>query len=566
MTEVLNINDLKLIPITSLTIEGDLVNVKCHSILTDGGGGVFMWREGSEFTLLGRYQNDNGGTIIQPYQTLPLPQGKWVRQYVGHINVLYFRALGQGGNYNTEIQAAIDFAAINAQNNPLLKGSTVFIPNGSYVLSDIILRSGVDVIGESISNTNIYTTEGEGTNEDYLFKIESGPVFLNIANLNIIGEYTNKEGDTIQTKKGCFYIEAQPNVNPSDPLEHGGLWYSTFKNILIRKFRKDGIYFKGGSGNYTAVLNQFNILENVRVFKHNNTDFEYFSNALKMKGQNGQFTFINCQFDGYRYRASTDYEMYKYDKWFNVVIENDGYITSNVVTFLNCTFQDSDYGILINYAENITIDNCWFENLGVAIMVQGDKEISKSINILNNRFANALGFGSLPADFNIKIGQCVSVQNSVVSIYNNYVTASTPQKVNPKSAFVLGFPDNVGINLYANTFRDNSHLLRKTFGVMQTINIADGLIDCKSNKLIFVNYDPLSDNIIKSIVSSLNAGEFLTIRANGGVIKFLDGNNLFLTNRTDFSINNGEIAIFIKIDIGTNNETFQLVSFVKTTP
>jgi hypothetical protein len=109
---------------------------------------------------------------------------------------------------------------------------------------------------------------------------------------------------------------------------------------------------------------------------------------------------------------------------------------------------------------------------------------------------------------------------------------------------------------------------------MQSIYIEVNTINCKSNKLIFINPVPDPNNPdhylpslpIKIIDSAINAGEIIVIRANGFDITFENTNNIYLTNRTSFSLSNGEIASFIKIDIGNNNETYQLLSFTKTTP
>ena len=110
---------------------------------------------------------------------------------------------------------------------------------------------------------------------------------------------------------------------------------------------------------------------------------------------------------------------------------------------------------------------------------------------------------------------------------------------------------------------------------MQSINIIGSAINCKSNKLIFINpTNPVTPTIIKTINSTVNAGEILFIRANGLTITFSNMDtitnigNIFLTNRATFTLSNGEIASFIKIDInlGTGNETYQLLSFTKTTP
>jgi hypothetical protein len=92
---------------------------------------------------------------------------------------------------------------------------------------------------------------------------------------------------------------------------------------------------------------------------------------------------------------------------------------------------------------------------------------------------------------------------------------------------------------------------------MQTININNYAINCYGNKLVFVNG---SQSIIKTIISSINAGEFLNIRANGGSIAFENTDNIFfLSNNQNqaFILNDGGNATFVKVDniIGNNYET-----------
>ena len=543
MTEVTNLTALR-----NLSITTDTVYVKGYDNAGDGGGGLFLWRTETQFQT-GSYSSENYGTIIKS-NLVPNNQGSWVRQYEGFINVLYFGALGFGNEYTSAFQRAIDFASLNSKINPTLKGSTVFIPNGSYVLTNIILKDGVTVLGESLNKTNIYSPGGTST--QYLFEIESGPVFINISNLNLIGN---------DTDKGCFLFRSQNST--SSPF-HGGLWNSRISNINITGFKGNGIYlYGGGDGSEYLLPNQFNIFENVRVFK--NSDFTY---ALYMTGQNGQISFINCEFDGF-------YKNGAYSKGQNIRIHNEKQYTSAVVSFINCTCQDADYGIYIEWAENITIDNCWFENLGVAITVKSNIEagtndvLCKSINILNNRFANAAGFGSLNAPNNIKVGQCISVNKSFVNIYNNYVTVSDPNGTyfNNNSSF-LNVSNNItgGINIANNTFQVNK--LGRTFGVMQIINVVSNAIDCYGNKELFVNG---STSQITTINSSINAGELINIRANGSSITFKNSNNIFfLSSNVNqiFTLNNGENATFIKVDnvVGSNYETYQLVSVLKILP
>jgi parallel beta-helix repeat protein len=580
MIELQNLEELRNYQLTDGLYNGLTVYIKGHTNPGDGGSGVFMWRTEFDFTL-GKYSNENNGTIVKStiYEN---ESGSWVRQYDGFINVSYFGALGNLDlDYTEHFMNAIEFAKLNSDDYSSLKSSTVFIPNGTYHISKIDLKSGVNILGESIQRTVIITENDDINN--YLFEIEEGQVYINISNLNII-----RKGEIKNTifHKGCFLFEAK-HVN-GDKNTDGGLWYSTIKNIKITGFYGNGIYLKGGESLFSTLLpNQFNVFENIRITKENDVEFNYYSNALRMTGENGQHTFINCQFDGVKRIDSYDViddkviPVYSFDKWYVVSIENSenmsifSYVTSHVITFLNCTFQNSNYGIIIHYAENITIDNCWFEDLGVAITVNGDprKEISKSINILNNRFTNAAGFGSnlvTPKEGYIKNGQCVFVDFSVVNIFNNYVTASFPELIDPSSAFVLGMPHNNGINLSANTFRNDNSLLSRTYGVMQFIDIeSDNSIICKSNKLVFVNCS--ISNCVKKITSTVNTGEMLTIRAWGNVgnVTLFNGQNIFLGNLVSLLLNHGDTVTLIKVDYGPDDENFtsqyQLVSYIQTT-
>lgn len=541
MNEVLNLEALRGIV---GSINGELYYVKGHTNLGDGGEGVFMWRTDDVFinpNETGIYKNDNNGTILKTISIQGWTVGRWVRQYEGYINVLYFGAFGKSQDYTSAFQNAINFAALNTLNDPELKGSVVYIPNGNYRVNQVLLKSGISIIGESIENTFIQTTVNHSV--DYMFIIEKGPIFINISNIKLYGRN--------ETDAGCFLFEAQ---SISTAPYHGGLWNSSFKNIQITGFKGHGIYLKGGVNGLTP--NQFNTFENVRVGKKGD-----FTNSLKMTGQNGQHTFLNCTFDGFNSNNSN-----VFSRGHNVNISQDSNVTTGILSFINCTFQEADYGIYINYAENINIDGCWFENLGVAITINGTEFNScRDITIQNNRFANAAGYGSLVVSpQNIKAGQCISISNSFVNVYNNYVTVtdSGSLDLNPSSSFLFA-SNNVlgGVAISDNVFQVNK--LGKTYGVMQVVNVTSpNKIDCGRNKLVFVNS---SATIIKYIVSSINASETITIRANGGTITFDNTKNIFLTNKSTFSLSNGDVAVFMKIDnvVGDYYETYQLISVMR---
>ncbi|OYU83981.1 MAG: hypothetical protein CFE24_08975 [Flavobacterium sp. BFFFF2] len=211
MQEKLNLTELRNSPITTETIY-----IKGYENPGDGGGGFFIWRDEPIFQT-GMYSVENFGTIIKS-NIVPNNQGSWIRQYEGFINVLYFGAFGLGNDYTINLQNAIDFASLNSKINPTLKGSTVFIPNGSYVISNIILKNGVTILGESITSTNLYATKGK--DGEYMFEMEAGLVMINISNLNLSGQ---------DTLRGGFYFESRlPLVAPF----LGGLQNSTISNPL----------------------------------------------------------------------------------------------------------------------------------------------------------------------------------------------------------------------------------------------------------------------------------------------------------------------------------------------
>lgn len=326
MTQANTINDLR-----AITILTDITLVLRHTNPKDGGGGFFFYNPNVT-------RDDNNGTIIKPNSISG--NGRWVRQIDGYINVRFFGAFGLGNDYTAAIQNAIDFASGNNVDNFVATGNTVFFPCGNYFVDNLILKRGVCLSGECV-DTGVITAISTGTTGNYMLEIDKGPIpWTNISNLSLTSQHPTK---------GCMHFKAQP---PEKGQQVGGLWMSNFKNIWITSFKGHSIYFEGGMTNYN-LPNQFIILENVRATRSTEN-----SNSLLMTGQQGQVTFLNCQFDGTNIKGQ------------NIVISGPANFSSAVVSFINCTVQSSEYGIWIDYAENITIDNCWFEDLDVAITVK----------------------------------------------------------------------------------------------------------------------------------------------------------------------------------------------------
>lgn len=109
--QVDNVAALKAVDVGAIS-DDDLYYLKGHTAIDDGGQGLFRYDAGSAAT-------DDDGTILQP----TVGSGRWLRQYVGAVNVKWFGAAGDGATDDTSaVQAALDAGA-----------SAVLIPDGTYL-------------------------------------------------------------------------------------------------------------------------------------------------------------------------------------------------------------------------------------------------------------------------------------------------------------------------------------------------------------------------------------------------------------------------------------------------
>ncbi len=404
------ISDLENLSMTN--IQGQtIIYVKGYSIPNDGGGGIFRYAPGFTNTFNGMY-------IVPSNNT-----GRWVRIY-DKINVKYFGAIGKefsGGilnNDTNEIQDAIDFA--NQYDN-----SQIFIPKGTYVIDQLILKNSIKIKGE-LNSTIIRPSDSSHPD---LIIIDDGPVTgLKLEDLHFDG----KDQD-----KTCFFIEAKGTGNI------GGLWSSTFSNMTIRNFGGHGIYLKGDNKQDFPLANssqdfpnQFLIFKNVLVKRKQRGGF----NALKITGQTGQVNFFNCSFDGKNFSQGNPMS------W-NVHISNllDDYKgRPAIIKFDTCTIQNAIGGVYIENSENITIDSCWFENLDTAISIKN----SYTIDIERSRFANASDYGNVGGaigsfDDGNNAGFILSVtNNSIVKFSENLIAGNFALKTIQDSSSFLDKKNN----------------------------------------------------------------------------------------------------------------------------
>ncbi|MCB9202273.1 MAG: hypothetical protein H6604_04395 [Flavobacteriales bacterium] len=576
---VFTVNTLADLRNSDLHTQTNTVYVKGHSEVGDGGEGFFYYNKHLASLNFLEVYKDNDGTIIKPISIDESLNHRWIRNIDGPINVRYFGAKGfwdRTGEDGKGIQKAIKFASIT----DFLSSRTVYIPNGTYYVKKLTLKSGVKLIGESLEETIINSICDENP---YLIDMADG-VVRDIQIKNITFNVDTNDSNYNNSNKGCMHFEAKPSTTSVS----GGLWSSIFKNIRIIRFKGHSIYFEGGGGGSNYLLpNQFITLENVtaergKMLTQNESPFIE-SNSLRITGTCFQFSFTNCNFDGGPYIFNADQTPNRKVNGINVHIgpkrhqqNNDEVFFPADITFNTCGFGGGEYAFFIDGSENITIMNSWFENFERAILIKGDKDKctggynekcfnSKSINILNNKFLYSAGrFGYLPDNS----GRVIIVENSQANIHNNYVIdPSTKEEV----LFIEGI-NSLGINTSGNYF--DSPNLGNSIGIVSNTKITsikDNLnrpilgLDLFLNKSVSI----ISTGNIYRINSMVQGGEIIILRNNtAGNITFhtmnngTDGKNIFLSGRSSLTLKYGDTATFLKIDghYGKEKAIYQLTS------
>jgi|GEM_PF-1137105 len=563
---------------------------------SDGGGGTFIYKRYADMPVALPPATDakrpvhDGGVFIDSNISDLKNKGIWIRQFSGFIDIRYYGviAISGGNDWSSQIQKAIDYASknsidINTKPYGYNSSNVIYFPPGGYDVSSFVIKSGVTLLGSSLQHTSIKSI---GDNKPYLVTMDKGVVRdVHISNFTFVGNSNDNGDNTWPTymNKGCFQFKGTANPN-----EGGGLWESSFKNISILRFTGHSMNFEGGTAASNYLLpNQFIILEGVQIESVSqlsavpgHSTFTNPSNALRMTGQNGQFTFTNCRFDGGSYLMTVDQQPRYRPSGYNVYIAaSDANASPQMINFNTCTIQVGQTGVFIDSTICINLYGCWFESFERAIVVKGQFVSSKSININGCKFLYSAGqFGGLPDNS----GRIILAENAQMSVQNNYVIDPS---ITEQTSFIAidnvngTTPESLGITASGNYFEPNSvynYNLGETTGIMQKVPISSvpysggsiGGLNTIGRKVVFVENGTLND--IYRINSMLNAGETIFIRANVSSITFyslslstgIAGRNIYLNGRTSLTLTNGQAATFIKIDNMNGNEraTYQLVS------
>ncbi len=189
----------------------------------DGGGGLFV-RVTSNSTLA-----DDGGVIAEDANG-----DAWERQFDGPVNVKWWGAVGDGSTDDTSaIQSAIDYVA-----NQTNGGGFVYIPSGLYNVSQVVMSSGVHLVGNGVQGTTLQFTSDN---------TEGGIRIVNADGTNISNVYVrdmSMQTNVSLTDHSFVYVENGHNIHVHDVV----LW-----NPYV------GIAFMGGSDQFLYYLEDFEI-------------------------------------------------------------------------------------------------------------------------------------------------------------------------------------------------------------------------------------------------------------------------------------------------------------------
>ncbi len=299
-----------------------------------------------------------------------------------------------------------------------------------------------------------------------------------------------------------------------------------------------------------------------------------------MTGQNLIVTFVNCQFSMlYQEKPGPT------NLGTNIYIDaQDTNLDNNsVISFKNCAIGGSAIGVrngceILN-ADNISFANCWFEDTDFGLSIYN----SRNIIISETKFANAAGCGSRPFSSVEHYGSCIRVENSSVKIESNFATVSDPDvDFVKRELFIQGVGTNNTINACNNNF--HNLVLSETFGIAQyqSVKFVSTLynpghpvklgIETGGKKFVLITVDEATNHKdIFRINSTILTGEMLYIRAENhdlvihawDAINESQGRNVFLSGLLSITLLHGQGALFIKTD-GLNGSyekcAYQLVS------
>lgn len=298
---------------------------------------------------------------------------------------------------------------------------TLYLGPFQYNVTQIILRRGLRVIGMG-------GTPSPGT----ILQIGGGSNAI----FNLPLTYTASDGTPAGITDVYLYglrlLGTNNTSNPENGIvldcrnrNNGGLWQSSFEDLVFYNFHGSAIEMLGPTSNqpYIPKTNQFLKMRNIWATRPDVNA----SPDLWIDGQNGQIDCIQCHFDGPGGPSSG-----LTDQWTNVFIGtlSGGGARPYSIHFLDLSTQFAHIGVQIEGAQHLTFIGTHHEDLfGAYQIVNAGGVGTIDVLLLNDSFAGNVGRSN-------GAGFLVSADNA----YN--VVLDTPfingGNVNPPDAIVTG--------------------------------------------------------------------------------------------------------------------------------
>lgn len=298
----------------------------------DGGGGIFYW----DSTAGGE---DNGGTVIRPASNPAF--GRWKRLFSGDkLNIKWFGAVGDDVTDDTEaIKTALNAAG---QNN------TIYMPAGTYLVSEPIRVSARRIVGErhgrAVVNGTIVKADAE---IESIFFTSSSPTTLE----NILLDGYGLADYCVHTYKS-----------------HSSS--TIIRNVIATRSKTAGFFFEYSMGMaISSIIANGNFGDGIVIEDGNSSNISEFQS---IQNQGSGLVIRGNEASGGVYVLNGDIEANS-----NYAIYVDSVVTTAVLE--NIWIEHPAIGfdtIVIDNSRHINIRNCRLSGYGI--------EDTRAIRLINN--------------------------------------------------------------------------------------------------------------------------------------------------------------------------------------
>ncbi|WP_193046310.1 glycosyl hydrolase family 28-related protein [Mycolicibacterium baixiangningiae] len=405
------------------------------------------------------------------------------------------------------LQDAIDFTRAH--------GLTLFLPAGSYVADNLVLRDQTRLVGAGPESTVIRAVPGSGNGA--LLTIDSGRV------RNVLVEGIGFHAADSNERHG---IHVQARRADSD--DASGLWHSDFRSIRVWGFGGAQLWLQGG-GNDSRDPVQFLTFTNVVLERPHDSKR---STSLLMSGQVNQTVWLNGRIDGFgsegphpgtnakicrqldHYDPSADgFSRYLSDK------------SGHTHLFAGVSFQQAQLGVYVDGAESITFDTCHFEGLdsGLLFVNAGRNRVARS------HFANAAqGDGEA---FSIRAASGSEISGSGNVFIGRFGVAAAA--------------DDSGATVSLTNTMSSGELTTRNLTTL--IDPADE-INVGAATTVALKASPTP---VRVVTANRFPGETIVFKASGGSVFFDSGGNIdFEATASPIEVTTGGTLTLVRFDSG----------------